>query len=405
MPKKISRAEMEQKRQTKIDELRKEFQNHLQKLMNDFATDLEGLKEIIDIDEEKWINDHLQKFDDEQLKIPTGKYKDVDHVFALYQQHFMEHVRQLCPEIIEELKQFTPQFDFLIGKSNGNYLQVFDELQGELLDDYFELENEPFGDDYSFYWGKLQNLLISLDENGVNEDLVNEDLLDESLSFFLDRQKINIEETKQKIIKAFQETATDKGMIVKNFTYLQLGLLNWAKKHFLEKDWIIEYTYYFLWQFCDAESHLLGPTLSPPDFAPMPSLHAKRVVETAEELEVGLKGFRCLEAHIFEFRVRGWRAGEEDKEEYEQRVTEYFREKMEKYFDIAYRDLGLDKKIKVTKPIDYSTVKWLVRWTVQGWSKEQILDEISQQDPNSRDLSTLGKAFEKFKEYDLPVRG
>ncbi len=62
----------------------------------------------------------------------------------------------------------------------------------------------------------------------------------------------------------------------------------------------------------------------------------------------------------------------------------------------------MDEQKKITRPIGYDRVKWLVMRVVQNLSKNEILDEFAKDEIYSS-VSTLEKAFEDFKNYNLPV--
>ncbi len=377
MAKKSKNNEIKHKRDRKEVELRDEFQQMI-KVFEKESEDLnfdslpinEGEKtfekaekyvsdEIFN--EEKWIEQRLKKFDEEQIKVPSGKFKDHLVVYAQYQKHFIEEVRNLCPEVIEELKQFIPQFKSLFNNPTAFKCQeIFYNLRQEITKDYLFFGRSFTNDDsdlrdYSFYWGKYEPLLNQLKQNNLG----------------------NLEQT---ITKAFGETTEEKELIIANFIDLMIGLVVWAKKHNLEKDWIIEYCISFLWQFSYND------------------------ITNIKDLVVNLRDIRSMEITPFEFRERGWRAGEETKQEYEDRLKVIFQDKLRKYFDSEYRNLNLPEKTKATRPIDYSRVKWLVRWTVQGWIRKKILDEIYNETGQSSDESLIFKTFKVFREHNLPVR-
>jgi len=135
----------------------------------------------------------------------------------------------------------------------------------------------------------------------------------------------------------------------------------------------------------------------------------KGLTPLSQEINVPALSERSLASFPFEFKFDGWLAGDESREEYEERINDDFQTKLEDYFQVAAQDLHLDTATRVTKPINYARVKWLVRWTVQGWSKERILDEIELDTRigevgKEYEKNYLDKTFNQFQDYDLPVR-
>ena len=87
-------------------------------------------------------------------------------------------------------------------------------------------------------------------------------------------------------------------------------------------------------------------------------------------------------------------------------ATAAYREHIRKYVTETQEALrGHGYKLK-RRNTNYSRIKWLVRWTVQGWTMKKILDDFTENGsgPNSIDQDTVGKAFKTFKKYGLPVR-
>lgn len=166
------------------------------------------------------------------------------------------------------------------------------------------------------------------------------------------------------------------------FIALKIELLNWTKRYNLDRDWLLKYAYDFIRQFS------INPDLK------------------VSEIEVGYFQERSLAAFPFEFKFNGWLAGDEDKEDYQKRLTESFQTALENYFQSVGHQFNLEEIKKSTKPRDYDRVKWLVRWTVQKWSKDQILEESSLENDGEKfyDVRTIELAFQQFKDYNLPVR-
>jgi hypothetical protein len=126
--------------------------------------------------------------------------------------------------------------------------------------------------------------------------------------------------------------------------------------------------------------------------------------------EIPLRDVASLHAYPFEFKFDGWNAGEERRQDYEHRLKNSFKENLDHYFHHVNSFLELDEIKHVTAPPRYDRVKWLVRWTVQGWSKQRIIEEIEADIQAALgkekyiDISTIDKAFRQFQTYDLPVR-
>lgn len=78
---------------------------------------------------EEFVEKKLNKWDEQQLKIPTGKYQDRQKVISNYQQKFVEYIRQLCPKVIKELREFVPYFDSLLGRKKKNTLIFLTDIR------------------------------------------------------------------------------------------------------------------------------------------------------------------------------------------------------------------------------------------------------------------------------------
>jgi hypothetical protein len=391
-------------RAQKLKDLKSEYPKIIEQKCNDLGTDIEGLKFWgIFADEQTYVNQEIAKWDEQQLRIPTGKYRDAERIYATYQQKFMEAVIEFCPQAIEELKKFIPYFAHLFDKKDDTYYDVFQELKRSraLVESHFHRRtvqydpvNHPFN--HSFYWGEYSYLLrlidVKMSISKFPEDLSVLNLSEEDTQLIENfkntilLEKYNIETSERGIIKAFAETATNQEDCLTNFLKLQNGLISWAYKYHLEKDWLIDYAHYIIWQF------------------------SKNADLKITQIETNPLNIRSLEAYPFEFRARGWRAGDETKEEYEEGLTIFFLSKLDEYFDSSYRQLNLEKIKKITSPVKYENVKWLVWETVLGWDREETLQRIdeeqNQAESNIRriDPTTVIKAFEKFKKYDLPFR-
>ena len=71
----------------------------------------------------------------------------------------------------------------------------------------------------------------------------------------------------------------------------------------------------------------------------------------------------------------------------------------------------MSEKKKITSPIKYERVKWLVWENFLGWDKKDILVEAESERQAQADgkevyysLNSIYGAFKEFKKYGLPVK-
>ncbi|MCW5961034.1 MAG: hypothetical protein KIS76_12800 [Pyrinomonadaceae bacterium] len=391
------KVEIEEKRRRRKKELKGEFQQHLKEYMDLFGVDLSGLEKIsvesipLDLDEEKWTNKKLEEFDTAQLKIPQGMYKDNEVLANRYQEQFMRCIQELCPEVLNELRALSTSFQGLFNNpdeseyAKKSYLSCLRSIDFKLVQPFFSFQNvlnrEPrYRSD--FLWGNYLPLIALLNAWQLvakGDDKSN--IIDDDVKAFIKDLSYICESVARHVKDVFQKTAGDEARILQNFIELQGGLVNWAIKHHLCKDWIIEYGYYFLWQFYDESA------------------------TSAVNLEVKRDYRQSLVGHIFEFRENGWLPGEETAEAYRSRLNTRFQEELDKYFDFTSRDLDLESRKNITKPQDVNRVKWLVRKTVQNWTVRQIVDEASYLRDIPYSETTVYTALRDFRKYGLPSRG
>jgi hypothetical protein len=190
----------------------------------------------------------------------------------------------------------------------------------------------------------------------------------------------------EQTLSSFLKDLSDKPD-TSSFIRLQYHLLNWQAKHNLNKDWLLRYAYYFVSTFrTNSKIDVKEITI--------PTLHIQSLV-----------------SDYFRFEFERWNAGDEEREKYEERLREVFESGITEFFDQTSKHLGLEKIKRITKKIDYDRVKSLVRWTVQGWTIEkivenddQIVDNITNKYSFSRRVRYLRAELPKFDEFNLPYR-
>lgn len=434
------KAEQEAARKEKIIEIDAEYAS----LVNDWTK--EKLEEVFSFpSEEEWKRRKIEEWDSQQPLIISGKYQDRGKIIAERQQKFVEFIRLLCPEVIEELKNFTPLFDKVFGENKNNYVTLFNWRKMDIyhinnslntyingyIPDFPLLEFRPYTNfskfRYDYKWGENRVLFYFLywifeQSNSPRQEeilletlqllsanitpqinnpnfpkLDNEDALkhliqNASLKVFEEFTKDGensyfVSGAKQYLNETFKKMLPDVEPSIKEFILLQIELMKWAETHNIEKDWLLKYAYDFLKQFSN------NPNMK------------------GSEVKVGFLQVRTLAALPFDFKFNGWIAGDEKKEVYENRLRESFESTLELYFQEAGRHFQLEKIKKITKPLDFDNIKPLVRKTVQKWSFEKIVEldyEIQNNHASkkyfSRKLKYLKDQLPKFEAFDLPYK-
>jgi hypothetical protein len=214
-------------------------------------------------------------------------------------------------------------------------------------------------------------------------------LSDDKQKYFFETANSSLSSFLQDILRDNEQMPVSDEIKVNTeiFIKLQCEILNWAVRHNLRKDWVLVYAYFFISEF------------------------SKKPDAKVSDIQVGFLQRRDLAAPPFEFKFKGWLAGDEKREDYEQKLREHFEGNLEQYFHSVSNLLELNKKTGITKPIDYDCVKPLVRWTVQEWSIEKIvemdfgiLDNLEMKKKFDNKVRYFEEELPKFEKYHLPFR-
>lgn len=447
----INQKQITLERERQLAEKRKEFEAEYydtkklwEKIGFDKEFPLEPLEKHIESKSKEWLEN--------QLKIPSGIYQDLNKICSEYQQKFMEYTCKLCPAMIEELRQFTSLFDELFGEKREKYSEIFNFYRQEIFDLNYSLGNEinysiidnrflefdPFRDnnfDYSFRWGEYRLLfnllvckLVSPDDSEKKKELYDEMLIlvQEDLKF---REGLSLEGIDEGDLQNYiHKIALDiiEGLFFSdNYEYFfeqaDRSLSEYLKHLFKEnkQSYIEDEPEPNVEAFIKLQCELLNWTVRHnigKDWVLRYAYYflsefSKNPDVKVSDIEVGFLQSRSLAAFPFEFRFNGWLAGDESREVYEQRLRESFEDNLARYFHETSNHLSLEDLTGKTRPKDYDLVKRLVRWTAQDWSIEKIVeidfeipDNIERNADFKKKVRYLEEELPKFEKYDLPYR-
>lgn len=369
--------------------------------VNFFEIDEESLRQLkvaehLGLDEEKWVSDKLESWENEKRNVPSGLYQEPDEPKVIHQQKFVEAIRNVSPRIIEELRPFAPNFNALFGEiaSNDEFLEklkiifALQEPPYEALDGFrFTHSTATIWQNFSWkrykvplLWSKyLFDLEKTDDKNSVSIPNVVKIWLDElyeSKDIWTEQAEDFAKKIKEVIITAFQETAPDKDLIWENFLTLQCGIYTWMERYHFDRDFLFENAYAFLFQFSQDEN------LPTKDLKLWGRTHPRR-----------------LQSYEFKFQSEGWWAKNEKAEEFKKRVTKEFKSVLDNYIYASSNYLHLANKLHATRPKDpdYTSIYWLIAWN-EGATFPQIAECFN------ATIDTIKDGLNALKLFDLPKR-
>jgi len=363
------------------------------------------------------------------------------YVHKLYFLHF---INEITPEVGTAIKELTPQCEKLFGKfpeSNADQQEirnirtkistVFDRC-------LWKDSREGYG---AAYWlnflvndEKLKQLaeIEKRIDNEAEEFIAS--LTEKELDNLRERFASNYTKPKEFIdiidLKSSYRNYLDNRLYETDKNYLRLIKLKYSKKEpliefqksfdalladfYLEKQWLARSVFEAIWD---------GTGILKIEFFFIEAVPQEILREIENRLETETVFFNdryekkkfspSFENNIplpKPFVYRGLYWIENAFEKYEDQAVKAYREHIHNYFKIieeSFKKFGY--KQKTGKKYSYERVKWLVWWNVEGWNKNKILEEIEKESRNEKeignelDISTIDKAFRKFKSYDLPV--
>lgn len=353
------------------------------------------------ITKEEWLERELAKIESEKTKIPSHKVQDPEAKIYKYRQKFVEAAIEINPQIVADLKELVPYFKNLFGKENKKeYSDIFEDLKYELVDYWgcYPEYTDKIITDYKYLWGLVKDVFNLAFVKFMLSDLEGMAACPDNTSELVEEDKYSLESIDNAIKKAFQDSAVNQDLILNNFYQIQKNIYQWVEKYHLQKDWLVDYAYYFIHQFNQ------NPTLE------------------AKNVEIGIRhyDYRRTKYYPFEFTAKGWWASEggETANQYQIRVTKEFNEKLNQYIDIAASSMELNELPVATKPPTYKSLEWLAYSTVKGWNSERIAEKFfpdiaakrTESEKAAKKFDNTKKHIEneirKFKgeEYDLPMR-
>lgn len=298
--------------------------------------------------------------ENENTKVPSHKVQDPKMKYAKYRLNFVKIVTQVNPQIIEELRELTQNFKRLFTrKSYLHYSSFFNALRINLImvEMGFPQELKPNNRYIPGYeWASLEFLIRLLTtKQWLSSGFSVHNYPSEEIQI-IENNKEALDRLEQAIQKHFNLTCDNPDLVVPNFCKIQNKIFAWVKKYNLHKDWLVEYAYFFLYQFSQD-----------------PNLDIKDIDIVIKKLD-----YYSTVYTPFEFKSLGWFAGEygESAIEYKTRVTREFEEKLNLYIIEASKALKLNELSKFTKSPTYESVKWLAYWCVKKWNAEIIVENF-----------------------------
>lgn len=383
-----------------------------------------------------FIDHELLDWDRAQPLLISGRYRDQEWIKSDFQFQYISRLRDTAPEIFRELDRLTPSAIGSFGHEKDSFSKILTANPTELAFAEMDLENylitnlssAPFHfvrrsvyapDEASFPNG-LRLLFYFLRLTSANSDpemserfyqsmtdIVSEQFdiycqvtsgdtsVGEMIDFDQKRNLISLSVGKLLSCESAAEiTCRLLGKVVaflgygmpldtervKAFIVVHSEVLEWSRKHGMEKEWILQYVYSLLEQTISSSADSVVE-------ATMPDLRRSQV-QTCE----------------FVFSFGPWQPAFESREDYEIRCSSKLQEELGKFFRFWGAKLGLDGpnaevSPKRGRPFDpgYESIDWLVRWNL-GCTNQFIADQYN------REKITIKNGIKTLQKYDLPIR-
>ncbi len=415
MPRKRnSKKQLELERLKRRTEMQRVFEAECRE-MKQTAIGL-GLRGLFKTNIKDCVERKLREWDDQQLQIPTGRYRDEARLRAEFQQAFMTCIRDDFPFVLEELRKLTGAYDEIWPPKPTQYSEIVEEfIQSEplprldpyielfdnfksspLLQEYFSLISKiefhlnkdlpisifflksPIRSDlgpshfrYDNFWGEIDPLLratligqhdgkdeLSFLESKLLEWIIDKLVIDLGrLSGRLDREPIERlgHVRASMFVDSLKEASNEF-----DSAYRASRVFSEYLKQVASGDQLEVATF-------------LRMQISLNAWAKKYNLEKDWVIRYAyhflsqfsryedleiEKIEVPPLAARSLRGDNFTFEWRGWMAGDETREFFERELRSQFGTAIERYFDQTSRDLNLPNLRAARRPPKLQVSRW-----------------------------------------------
>lgn len=330
------------------------------------------------------------------LPIPNYKVQDPDRTRGKYRQKFVEFAVNLAPAAFEDLRPLVPVFEGLFARaSERNHISIINDLRWQLSDNKLthDISVPNYERDEDYLWGDLKLTLNAACFSLLMEMPNYSDSIPDDIREYLDKNKTGLQWVIEPVKTYLGPLGRDEKMVPQAFFLLQWKIYQWVEKYGFQKDWLIDYAYYYLNQLKEQ------PGRAVVDIPVPQTLYSGRT-----------------RYHLFTFESDGWLCSDEGEnvKEFEARVTREFEEALAQYIEEAGSAFGIHLLKRYTKPPTYENVEWLAHRVMKGWTSEEIVEKFFLAMSADRTRSATGKrAFNskkrhvenemrKLKQYGLP---
>lgn len=292
------------------------------------------------------------------LPIPNYKVQDPDRTHGKYRQKFVEFAVNLAPAAFEELRPLVPVFAALFARpSDTDRISIINDLRWQLS--HNKLTHDVSGPNYDqnedYLWGDLKFTLNAAYFSLLMEMPDYSDLIPDDIQEYLDKDKTGLQWFIEPVRTRLGPLARDEKMVPQAFFLLQWKIYEWVEKYRFQKDWLVDYAYYYLNQLNEQ------PDRAVVDIPVPRTMYSGRT-----------------RSNLFTFESEGWWCSDEGEnvKEFEARVTREFEEALAQYIEEAGGAFGMHLLKRSTKPPTYENVEWLAHRVMKGWTTEQIVEKF-----------------------------
>jgi hypothetical protein len=175
---------------------------------------------------EQWLKEELDKWEENQIEVPSYKVQDPQAQLVKFQQRFVDEAKNVKPEAFEKLRAFAPSFQYLFTKETGKdfTMQLYElreTLISHVLSSAYWQPNEKITPDNVWRVFLKPTFVLARTMTHIDTPALNieyDDMVKSQIEF----HRYSLENFNQQIAYQFKDSAYDEDIMLIHFFHRYL---------------------------------------------------------------------------------------------------------------------------------------------------------------------------------------